>query len=119
MILVIIKKLNNNCLNKINMIILFKFKNIPKDIIFNINDYLKYLHKQNIKKVIIYNKVLKDIPKVQENYNSKPYIILNSNLNYKNLIYIKFKYKIKNKNSYCISYIKKKNKNKFKKYYKL
>lgn len=78
------------------MIVLMKL-NLPKDIIINIINYNLYLHEQNIKKVINYNRAIKMIPRIVENNIFKPYIII-TNKNYINKKLIKFIYKVRNMN---------------------
>lgn len=86
------------------MIILLKL-NLPKDIIINIVNYNRYLHKQNIKKVIKYNKVLKNLPKINDTGICKPYIIIYPTNIFINKKLIKFIYKVKNKNIYAYSFV--------------
>ena len=71
--------------------------NLPKDIIINIVNYNHYLHKQNIKKVINYNKAIKMIPRIVENNIFKPYIIVTSKKHINKRL-IKFIYKVRNIN---------------------
>lgn len=83
------------------MIVLMKL-NLPKDIIINIINYNLYLHQQNIKKIINYNRAIKVIPRIVENNIFKPYIIITNkkyiNKKYINKRLIKFIYKVRNMN---------------------
>lgn len=79
--------------------------NLPKDLIINIINYNRYLHKQNIKKVIKYNKILKKIPKINDAGISKPYIIIYPNKIFNNKKLIKFIYKLKKKNIIAYSFV--------------
>ena len=88
------------------MLFLLKLK-LPKDIIINIINYNRYLHKQNIKKVINYNKVLKSLPKINHVDISKPYIIIYSHVTFDNYKLVKFIYRFKNKNIKAFLFVNK------------
>lgn len=88
------------------MLYLLKLK-LPKEIIYNIINYNRYLHEQNIKKVINYNNVLRNLPKINDSGISRPYIIIYSKTIFNNKKLVKFIYKVRNKNIKAFCFVNK------------